>query len=166
MSELQKDGTEAKPLSRLDEKRRSIHMERRRRAVNKGIPEAEVDQFLAKEDFENLPLETRVSHMIDTAFKRLAAEVVNLQYNDQLLSAAMDVNFRSIAKMLEKVGVSREQQLAFLKEAKEDIERDLEMRKEAGIKAAEAKQVESMKAETEQAGPPSAAPEEATIFGG
>jgi hypothetical protein len=153
-------------MSKMDEKKRQIYIERRKRALNKGIPEDKVDQHLAKEDFERLPLETRVQHMIDTAFRRLAQEIVSLEYNDQMLSAAMDVNFRAIAKMLEKLGISREQQLELLKEAKEDIEKDLAARKAKQDEEAAAKQTANMKAETEQAGEPTAPPDEATVFGG
>ena len=162
MSELQQAQSEARPMSKMDEKKRQIYIERRKRALNKGIPEDKVDQHLAKEDFERLPLETRVQHMIDTAFRRLAQEIVSLEYNDQMLSAAMDVNFRAIAKMLEKLGIPREQQLELLKEAKEDIEKDLAARKAKQ----DAEATANMKAETEQAGEPPAPPDEATVFGG
>lgn len=160
MSELQQ--SDSKPLSKIDEKRRQIYIERRKRAINKGVPEDKVDEHLAREDFEKLPLETRVHHMIDTAFQRLAQEIVSLQYNDQMLSAAMDVNFRAIAKMLEKLGLPRDQQLVLLKEAKEDIERDLAERKAKE----EAQKAEAMKVETEQRGEPPPPPEDATVFGG
>lgn len=165
MSDSTQTGT-TKPLTRIEEKRRRIYFERRQRAINKGVPVEQVDAVLAREDFERLPLEERVHHMVDAAFRKLAEEMVALQYNDQLLSAAMDVNFRAMAKMLEKLGLPRDQQLTLLAEAKEDIEKEQKGREEAAAAATAAAEATAMKDATEKAGEPLPPPEEATIFGG
>lgn len=148
-------------VSNVDEKKARIRAERRQRLINQGTPADKVDEVMAQEDWERLPIEKRVQLMIEGSLQNIAKDVIGLHHNDQLLAASMDVNFRAITKALKKLGVTSEDILGFMKEAQEEAVAEIKAKQER-----EPTKQEDVEGIAEQPGTPAAPPEEATVFGG
>jgi hypothetical protein len=162
-----------KKLSKLQIKKMQQYQERRRRLLNKGVPEAQVDAVIAREDYEALPVGDKLKRLegfIASALGQLGQEITALRENDQVLSEAMDVNFTAVARALVKLGVPLEEQRAIIDAVNAEIEEAMEKRKAAAKKAQdEANQkaaAQNLAAQAEEAGEPPPPPEEATQFGG
>lgn len=162
-----------KKLSKIQLKKMQQYQERRRRMINKGVPEAQVDAVIAREDYEKLPVADKLKRMegfIASALGQLGQEMTNLRHNDQVLSEAMDVNFTAIARALVKLGISNEEQKAIIDAVNEELEQAAQRRQEAAKKAHEEAQkkaaADDLAAQAEPAGEPPPPPEEATQFGG
>lgn len=157
-------------LTKLDQKRMQIYQQRRDRLISAGVPPEQVDEKIEDEDYARLPTETKLRRM-DTAFgsaiRQLSKEMQDLKHNDVILADALDVNFRSIAKMMDKLGISREEQQKFLAEAKEDMARELEARQRAADQAQrEGHAPAELEESVTQAGEPLPPPDGATVFEG
>lgn len=162
-----------KKLSKMQMKKIQQYQERRRRLINKGVPEAQVEAVIAREDYEALPVAEKLKRLegfVASALGQLGQEMSNLRHNDQVLSEAMDVNFTAIARILEKLGVSHDDQRKILDAVNEEIEAAAQRRMEAAKKAQEeAKKkaaTDDLAAQAEPSGEPPPPPAEATTFGG
>lgn len=184
--ELKKD--EPKKLSKIEEKRQQIFMDRLKRKMstkNKDGSEKTQQQALqemAKEDYDALPLQKkfeRLEAIVAQSFRGMSQEVVNLGQNHAAIADAFNINYRAIQKMFVKLGLSPEDQRLYIEEAQTEVlaERREQMAKaqtdrlnqqRAAQDALEQQQVEAgMKKApaTEETGAPPPPPE-ATVFGG
>jgi len=167
IQEAQEQVTEissAKKATKQDLTRQKIYDERRQRHLNKGIPAERVDQVIAREDYERLSVEEKVKRLennIGGALRQLAGELQNLRHNDGVIAEAMDVNFRALGKIFAQLGVSTEQQKAYLKDVAEEMQRERLAQQEQ-----QAAEQALKEAPQEVATAPTVAPEAATSFGG
>lgn len=172
MSEANTNGhgpSQPKKLSKIDLKRMEIRAQRRQRLIGQGVPPDQVEELMAREDYEALPIEKkleRVHAAANASMRRLGLEMQNLHHNDQILADSMDVNFRALAKMLAELGVSEEKQKEAIEKAREDIKSELEAREQAMAAAAEKARNDKLEETARKAGDPLPPPEEATVFGG
>jgi hypothetical protein len=177
--------TPRKP-TKIEMKRQQQYMERRKRLMNKGVPESEVDRALAEEEYRNLPVEKkfeRFANAMNGAVQSLAKDIMGLRHNDGVLADAMDLNFKAVARALEKAGVPLQLQGEIIKQAEIELraerqrqfeEQQAAARAQAQAHAQAAEQnvaAELAKAEgkelTPEAPPPAEPPPEgATTFGG
>jgi hypothetical protein len=172
MSEEMQKVADIHQPSRADLKRARIWQERRQRKMNEGVPEDMVDQVLAREDYDRLPVEEKLRRhesFVAGGIERLAQEMTNLHHNDSVLAEAMDMNFKAMSKMLEKLGIPREEQQVFMQQAIEEVTKEREERQAAH--AAEATRVAEARARQAaaagvNAGGDASPPPEATSFGG
>lgn len=161
-----------KPPTKAQLKKMEIYAQRRQRLINKGVPEAQVDAVIAREDYERLPVAEklkRLEHFVASALGQLGQEMGNLRHNDGVLADAMDVNFRSIAKALTKAGVSMDDQKKIVEEVQKEMEAEAQARAEAAEKAQKEVEEKARASDTKQVDVPGeapAAPAEATTFGG
>jgi hypothetical protein len=182
--------TEAKQqkANKIQMKRFQVYLERRKRAINKGIPEEKVDQYLREEDYRNMPVAEKVQRLegiMSSTFQGFSQDIIHLRQNDGHIADAFDINNRAVFKMLEKLGLTPEQQKELMKEAADEHEADkkakIEARKkaeelakqaqlEAQKKASEAKEKANIVQETKDEKHPepqgAEPPAEATQFGG
>lgn len=140
---------QAKKPTKIEMKRMQQYLERRKRLINKGVPEDKVDQVIAEEDFNNLSTEAKLSRVhqaMNQAVQRLAQDINSLFYNQGVIDHVLDVNFKAFARCLTELGVAPEKQ----KEILETVEK--EVIEERRKKAEEQKLAEEMrlKAQAEQ----------------
>lgn len=177
--------TPRKP-SKIELKRQQQYMERRKRLINKGVPEDQVDRAIVEEDYRNLPVEQkfeRFASAMNGAVQSLAKDIMGLRHNDGVLADAMDLNFKAVARALVKAGVPLELQGEIIKQAEIELraerqkqfeEQQAAARAQAEARAQSSEQkvaAELAKAEgkelTPEAPPPAEPPPEgATTFGG
>lgn len=113
-----------KKLSKIDQKRMAAREERRRRLINKGVPEDKVELMMAQEDFQALPIAEqllRTRNALEMAIQMLARDIHSLRHNENVLADSMDVNFRAFSKLLTKLGVSAQDQKAAVEEAEREL---------------------------------------------
>jgi hypothetical protein len=167
---------ENKHLSKMAVKRMQIYAERRSRLINKGISEAEVDEVLAREDYERKPLEKkhdmdiqRLERIIAGSHRGLVADIHSLMENQAKIYRAMDVNFTAFEMALAELDVSVEKQREYLKRAEEIVNKKYAdaRKQEDELQAALAAQAEkkSIVEDAAVAGEPQKPPEDATSFG-
>ena len=135
------------------------HQEHRRRLINQGIPEDQVESHIARERYERLPPDKKVRllerRLVEIA-QGFARDMQTLRQNDRTITELMDINLRTISKIFVRLGVSREDQTALIRETQQEILAEME-------KAA----AENLKAEVDAAPAPETpteAPAEATEF--
>lgn len=188
MSEPQTQETAAPRPNKIEEKRQRILADRLKRHMAKGLSQSEAEEAMAKEDYERLPIEKKLerhTQFLQGGIRTLAKEIrkikegaeisvqieiEKLQHNDVVLADAMDVNFKALAKLFTKLGISLEEQAAALKEAEAEVEAD----KAAAQAAREAEEAAAQEQEEKQEasdgvdrpGTPAPPPDEATQFGG
>lgn len=186
--ELKKE--ELKKPSKLDQKRQQIFVDRMKRHMGKGLTQQQAMQAIQREDFEALPLDkkfSRLESIVSQSFQNLAQDVMGLNQSHMAIADAFDVNYRALQKMFIKIGLSQEEQAAFIKEAQSEVievrkkqQADMELaqlnQRRAAQEAAEQKHVEAEMAKPKnavidvgtQAAPEEGAsiPPEATVFGG
>jgi DNA-binding transcriptional MerR regulator len=151
--------------NKIEEKRAKIYADRRARALGRGIPEAQVDEMLAKEDFDRLPVDEklrRTTGAIVSDLQRLQAGINNLRQNDGVLAESMDVNFRALSKILVKLGITVEEQREIMNLSVAEIQAENQARIEMQVAAQKARA--PVEQQIEQAGTPSDPPPEATVF--
>lgn len=168
-------------VNKVQMKRIQAYLERRRRAINKGIPEDKVDRYLAEEDWKNMPVPEKVGrleHMIAQTFRGLSQDIVKLRQNDSTIGEAFDINNRMVFKMMMSLGITPEQQKKFAEEATAEYAADLKTKQEAekaaqaaaqkkADEAAEKAKLTSIAAEEKHPVPQGVdVPEAATTFGG
>jgi hypothetical protein len=168
-------------VNKVQMKKFQIYLERRKRAINKGIPEERVDQYLREEDYRNMPVAEKVQRLegiMSSTFQGLSQDVVRLRQNDGHIADAFDINSRAIFKMMVKLGITSEQQKDILKESADEFDAEKKAKVEARQKAAEeaqkktleeqerAKIVQETKAEKNPEPQGAEPPAEATQFGG
>jgi hypothetical protein len=150
--EVPSETVERKP-TKIEEKRRKIYIDRMQRHMAKGLTVEQAHMKIQEEDYERLPIEAKLKRLemaCMQAIQRLAGELGSLQNNDQVIADAMDSNFRAITKALVKLGVTGEEQVAFLKEAEEEIKKDRENQQKVREAHAAAVQEEATKAQVEK----------------
>lgn len=168
-------------LNKLQVKKFQIYLERRKRAINKGVPEEKVDQYLREEDFRNMsPAEKiqRLEGLMARTFQGFSQDLIRLRQNDGAIGDAFDINNRAMLKMFIKLGLTPEDQKAIMEEAAKEFSEEKaariaarqkaqeEAQKKADEEAEKAKLVQETKdapAPTPQGVEP---PTEATQFGG
>lgn len=169
-------------MTKIDAKRMKDREERRRRLVNNGVPLDRVDETLAWEDHNNLPTDKRLEKLeklVVKLFQGLQRDIMSLQHNDGVITDALDINLRAMAKCLEKAGVDRDQQGVIITEVETELREEqrkaLEARQAAERAAEEASVLERMKAEvskkptlvgSEEEQAPVVIPDGATVFEG
>ena len=150
--EIPSESVERKP-TKIEEKRRKIYIDRMQRHMAKGMTAEQAHMKIQEEDYDRLPIEAKLKRLEQAcmgAIQRLAQELASLQNNDQVIADAMDANFRAITKALVKLGVSGEEQVAFLKEAEAEIKADRENRQKVMEQHAAAIKDEAEKALVEK----------------
>lgn len=150
----------ASNMTKIDAKRAQIYQERRRRLLNRGVPEAQVDATLAAEDYRNLPLAERFARfekMALGALEGLQRDIMSLRHNDSVIAESMDINLRAMSMCLEKAGVSKEAQSDIIKQV------DGQLREERAQQAAALEQ-KTIETEVDTEGQ-AEVPEGATVFG-
>jgi hypothetical protein len=164
---------EAKKPNKFELKKRQIFMDRMQRLMSKGMNSQQAQMAIAREDYERLSPADKIKRLegqLAGLAQSFGMEINNLRHNDGVLADALDLNFKGIAKMLVKLGISLEDQAKFLAEAQKEMEAERVAQREAH-EAAQAKAQEAMKKEElkdtiDKAGEPPPSPEEATVFGG
>lgn len=160
-------------MSKIDQKRRQIYLDRRNRKLKEGVPENMVDQVLAREDYERLPVEAklqRMEGMVRGVFGQIAEDVQSLRKNDATIAEAMDVNFRALGKALNRLGIGAEEQRALMQETVDEMRAEFEA-KQNQVQGAVEKQTAEQVLQTEDhqneaPATPAETPEGATSFGG
>ena len=162
-------------LSKMEQKRQQIYIDRRNRKLKEGVPEQIVDQVLAREDYERLPPDAKIQRlegMIKGVLGQISNDVQALRQNDATIAQAMDVNFRALGKALNKLGITAEDQRALMAEAYDELKAEYaakEAAKAASKEHAVAEQVlvqEDHQGEAPTSEAPVETPEGATSFGG
>ena len=166
------ESAERKP-TKLDQKKQQIWQDRMRRHMAKGMSEEDARALIRKEDYDALPLEKkfqRLEAVCMGAVDGLANDLRSLLYNDGVISDAMDANLKAITKAFEKLGITKEEQAALLKEAEVEVKAEREARiraREAEILMAQEKaKVGTLQEGADKPGVPDAPPADATVFGG
>jgi hypothetical protein len=181
--ELKRD--EPKKMSKLDQKRQQIFMDRLKRYVGKGMTQEQALNAMQKEDYDAMPLDKKFSRLetiVAQSFRNLSTEVMNLHQNHLAIADAFDINYRTIQKLFVKLGVSPEEQKVFVDEAQKEViearKREIEARDNARAAAMQAQQDVQEKAAVQAEMVPNAnsiqpaaaegspIPKEATVFGG
>lgn len=146
---------EAKIQARLAELQKQ-HMEqynkRRERLLAKGVKPEMVDAILQQQDFESLPVDKRVNLMarnLNNLLGQVFRDIDALKHNDTVLADSMDLNFRAMAKCLEKAGVAPEDQKAIIEETQKELEAEIKARMEAEAEAIKAQAAAQAKAQEE-----------------
>ncbi len=161
-------------VSKIDVAKQRQLEERRRRLLNQGVPPEKVDEVIAKQDWDRLPVDKkilRLERVIVGNVQGLGADLQQLRHNQNILADIMDVNFRAFEKMLVKLGLPVEEQRKLLQEAEAEIkvEREAQQRAyEAQMRAQqEAQEQAQVQAAVDQpAVEPVQPPDGATVFGG
>lgn len=131
------------------------HQEHRRRLINQGVPEDQVDAYIAQEKYDRLPPEKKIRllerRIVDIG-QGLAHDIQILRQNDQTITELMDINLRAISKLFERLGVSREDQAAVIQAVQAEIKAENEKAAAEELKAeVDAAPEESAPAETPEA---------------
>jgi hypothetical protein len=170
----------AKKMSKIDIKRMQAREERRRRLINRGVPEDKVDAVMAAEDYQNLPIDKkldRFEYIVSQALQGLQRDILALRHNDGVIAEAMDINLKAMSRALEKAGVSKEAQGDIIREVEKELREEQEKRARAEQEALRlaAEQSERERIEAELSSKPSLSsdeapaveiPEGATVFEG
>lgn len=176
------NGAVVQKLTKVDMKRQKDRDERRRRLANKGVPVERIDETLALEDHQNLSPERRIEKLeglVVRLFQGLQRDILSLQHNDGVITDALDINLRAMAKCLEKAGIDRDQQGVIITEVETELREEqrkaMEARQAAEKAAEEASVLERIKAEVskkpslvgaEEEKAPTEVPDGATVFEG
>ena len=135
------------------------------------------------EDYERMPLAQKVKRLeslLAQSISQMGQDLLNLRHNQYAIADAYELNYRGMAKMLAKLGITPEEHKKFMDEAnaefladqKAAMQKHLEESKKAEAAAAEKTEVKAMNDEAKEAGKPGATaepgelPEGATVFGG
>lgn len=180
-----------KKLSKIEEKRLRQLQERFKRIKN-DHPDwspQQIMQEIERQNYEALPVDKKLEHfkgLMAQSLRSVFDEINNLRYNDGVLADSMDLNFKAFTKILDKLGVSPEEQKKYILEAEAEIKADREKaaaardqgektaQKEAADTSEKARVEEAMKAAetkvdlggTDANGSPVPPPDGATVFGG
>jgi hypothetical protein len=170
--------SEARRISKVEMKRMQAYEERKRRLINKGMDPSKVDEALATEDYNNLPIERkfeRLEKLTSQLFQGLQKDVMALRHNDGVIADAMDINLRAVARSLEKAGVTKEMQGEIIREVETELREEQRRRAEQNA-AAQRADAEKARMEKEantktsllepEVALPAEQPAEATVFGG
>ncbi len=168
-------------MNKIQQKRLMMYIERRKRAINKGIPEDQVDRHLAQEDWNNAPMPEKVArleHMIASSFRGLSQDIMSLRQNQSSITDAFDMNNRMVYRMMTKLGLSAEDQKLISEEVAADFAVQQKLQAEAlqakqkgmekkAVDLTEKSELERMTKEDKVPEPQGAlAPEGSTVFGG
>lgn len=167
----------ARKMSKVDMKRMQAYQERRRRLINKGVDPKKVDAVIAAEDYKNMPLEDkfeRLQAIVLGALRESQKDILALRHNDEVISDAFDINLKSLAKCLERAGVTKELQGTIIQEVEKEVREEQKLMIETKAKAnadAEKARMQAALADdaklTQSEEPEGEThPEEATVFGG
>jgi hypothetical protein len=114
------------------------YAERREKLLANGVKPEAVDGVIAQMDFEALSVENQVKVMsrnLNNILGQLMTDVASLKHNDEVLADSMDLNFRAMARCLEKAGVKPEEQQAIIGEVQKEMETEIKARMEAEAEA-------------------------------
>lgn len=156
---------EARKLSKGDEKRLRILQDRRQRHLNEGVPPEKVDEVIAREDYERLPVEKKIARLeglLSATAQGLGKDIETLFRNQGVLLDTMDVNFTAFEMMVTDLGVSIEKQRSYVEAAREVVEQKKRDRQRQTNAAAD----KSLKDAAATPGEPPPPPDGATVFGG
>lgn len=134
MNESQEQSTvvDLKNVPKFIQKRMKNLEKRKKELKDKGLSDEEVEQTLAREEYESLPINekvTRLERMVAETTQNFAKEINNLFYNDQLVADYMDINMRSVARIFAKLNVSVEEQKKITMEVQEELENERKAKK-------------------------------------
>lgn len=124
-------------VSSIGKKRAKMRAEKRARMINQGLPEDQADAILESQDAKKVSLEEIIRQVVNASsgsIQGLVKDIQALHHNQQQLALAMDVNFRAMSKMLERVGVPLDVQTQLIEYAQRDIEADMAKLSEADEK--------------------------------
>ena len=169
------EAPQAEKVSKIDIAKQRQLEERRRRLLNQGVPPEKVNEALAKQDWDRLPVEKKVlrlEHIVVANVQGFGNDMLQVRRNQDILADIMDVNFRSFEKMLVTMGLPLEKQRELLGIAEKEI-----IAERAAAREAQAAQMRAQQAAQEQAQvqaavdqppaePSTEQPEGATVFGG
>jgi hypothetical protein len=99
--------------------------ERLKRTMNQyKINREQALQKIQEEDWNDLPPDKKIRRLealLSNIVKQIGGDIMNLRSNDSEIADAMDVNLRAFSKMLEKLGITVEEQDKYLTEARAEI---------------------------------------------
>jgi hypothetical protein len=180
----------AKQPNKIELKRQQIFIDRLKRKMGEPTKDGKTktqQQALAEianEDYERLPADKKIKRLesiIAGITKQLGQDLGGLHRNDAAIADAFDINYRGLSKMFRHLGITDEQEKAFMKEAQAEFARDRQAKLEAELKASaekmhkakEADEKAKMEAEASKTGSAEPNKEEkthveegATVFGG
>jgi hypothetical protein len=137
--------SQAKKPSKFDQKRQQIALDRLRRKMNELGPDGKQktpQQAMAeiqREDYERMPADkkiARLENIISSMSRQFAADMQNLRRNDGAIADAFDINYRAIGVMMEKLGISYEDQKTINEQATAAFAADRQAKVEAEAQAA------------------------------
>lgn len=122
--------------TKIDQKRQQIFMDRLNRKVASGMSQDQAVQAIAREDYETMPVEkklARLESMVTAVLQHMPKDIMALRQNDAAIAEAFDINYKAIEKMFAKLGLTGEQQIAIIQEARAEVaaEREKAMREQA-----------------------------------
>ena len=167
-------------LTKTEMKRMQALEERKRRLINNGVDPNHVDQVIAREDYDNLPMDKKLARFEEIFLRSLQGlqkDIIALRHNDGLLADALDINIKVISRCLQKVGVDVATQNALISEVEKELaeEQRQRMAAQSAATAIEQEQQEKDRIEKElstnhkivggEEPKGSEIPEGATVFG-
>ena len=162
-------------VSNINKKREQIMRERMQRHINSGKTPQQAWEAVQREDYEKLPLDKkfeRVEKLVARNAHVVATDLGAVRENQNILSDALDVNFRAFEMMLVELGMPIEKQKEFMKKAEEEIAAVRRMQEEERARQAAQTKAAVEKAEVEKSidqpapeGEEAKLPDGATVFG-
>jgi len=118
-------GAVRKALPTEQQRKEALRLhEQRRRLINRGVPEDQVDAVLAQEKYDRLPPDKKIRllerRLVDLG-QGFAHDIQILRQNDQTITELMDINLRTISKLFERLGISREDQASLIQQVQQEI---------------------------------------------
>lgn len=150
--------SEQKKVSKIDQKRQQIFMDRFRRKLGEknkdGSPKTEQQaiQEIQREDYDNLPIEkklSRLENIFSNTVQAISEDIMALKHNDRAVADAFDINYRMVEKLFMKLGVSDADREAIHKEALAEVQALRQKQHEERLAAQKKAQDEAEKAQME-----------------
>ena len=144
--------------------------ERVRRTMNQfKLTQEQAIKKIQEDDWNDMPLDKKVKRMealLGNLARQVGGDINTLRSNDAEIADAMDINLRAFTLMLEKLGITIEEQNKFLAQAKLEIQADQAAKAAAQEGATHQDEVSVEKFKNLSSPGTPTAPAEATEFGG
>jgi len=144
---------EAKPKpTKLEQKRQQILMDRIRRKMGEGMTEQQAMQSVAQEDYNRLPVDKkllRLETMVTNTVRQIANDILALRQNDSAIAEAFDINYKAIEKAFAKLGLSPQEQMSLIDEARREVMEERQRALQERLAAQRKAQEDSEKARIE-----------------
>lgn len=153
-----------------EEKQARQHEEKRRRLINQGVPEDQVEARIAKEKYDNMSADKKIKlleGMIINSFTQVAHDLSAIRHNEDLVIDSLDINSRVTSKLFQQLGIAPEIIQKMTEEAFEEVQEEKRKMQEQIAKAQERAEDEDLMKKVDLSGEdiPVPIPDGATVFG-